>query len=263
MSLSESLVRISLCLSTAAIAFLLGGTARAESYRPPSLVACQANAVSTAANGDCYSAEIERLEARLPPGSARWKSNMERSCNKQMQGNGTGGIGMAMGCMLDALAVRVGASRGAATPASDTPVPAAPRGAAPTFSDQVALVTWLLQHSGRDFDFSKDAATPTVFSPGLRSAIRASLARSRQVNEPPCGADGDIVLATQEFGPAENMRISAQQTATDRVTVTTSFDVVGYHRDRRFLTVNMDGIWKVENIEADGHSLRRLLACQH
>lgn len=66
------------------------------------------------------------------------------------------------------------------------------------FTDLLALVTWLLQHSSPDVDFSKDAATANVFSRGLRSGIRGSRARarSRQLNEAPCGADGAKVKAS-------------------------------------------------------------------
>jgi hypothetical protein len=134
---------------------------------------------------------------------------------------------------------------------------------APTFSDPVALVTWLIQHSGgHGFQEQDDAASATVFSPGLRAAIRASFARSRQRNEPPCGADGDFILETQEDGPVTNLRVSSQPTASDRATVATSFDIVGYHRSPKFMAVLLDGAWKVENIvSAEGVSLRRSLAC--
>jgi len=85
---------------------------------------------------------------------------------------------------------------------SPTLVSAAARAVStPTFTDPAALVTWLIKsNNGRGFQFVDDAATPPVFSPGLRSALLASLTRSRQRNEPPWGADGDIILDTQEDG---------------------------------------------------------------
>ncbi len=142
--------------------------------------------------------------------------------------------------------------------------PAPTRAAAtPTFSDPAALVTWLIQHAnGNGFKPEDDAANTAVFSPGLRAALRASFARSRQRNEPPCGADGDVIVETQEFGPVTNLRVGSQPTAADRATVAASFDVVGYHRAPKFMAVLLDGTWKVENIvTADGSSLRRVLAC--
>ena len=136
-------------------------------------------------------------------------------------------------------------------------------GPAPSFPDPVALVGWLLAHSGREFRPEDDSATATVFSPGLRAALRASFARSHQRNEPPCGADGDIILETQEGGRPSNVRLAAQRTEPDRVVVAASFDVDGYHRDSKFMTVQLDGVWKLENIVmAEGISLRRSLACQ-
>ena len=135
--------------------------------------------------------------------------------------------------------------------------------AAPTFSDPVALIAWLIGHSGKGFNAVDDAATGNVFSPGLRQAVRAAMLRSRQRDEPPCGADGDIILDTQEDGETQNVRLSAQPTGPDRVTVAASFDVDGYHRDRRYMTVNLDGAWKLENIiESNGSSLRRSLDCR-
>lgn len=135
--------------------------------------------------------------------------------------------------------------------------------AAPAFTDPVALVTWLIRNSGHGFQADDDATTASVFSPGLRATLRASLARSRQRNEPPCGADGDIILNSQEDGTPQNLRLSTRSTAPDRQTVTVSFDIVGYHRDRRFMTVLLDGTWKVDNIvDADGASLRRSLECR-
>lgn len=85
---------------------------------------------------------------------------------------------------------------------SPTLVSAAARAVStPTFTDPAALVTWLIKsNNGRGFQFVDDAATAPVFSPGLRSALLASLTRSRQRNEPPWGADGDIILDTQEDG---------------------------------------------------------------
>ena len=140
---------------------------------------------------------------------------------------------------------------------------AAPSVPAPTFNDPTALVTWLITHSGHGFEARDDAATATVFSPGLRAAIRTSFARSRQRKEPPCGADGDIILDSQEPGTPENLRVSAQTTAPDRQTVAATFDIVGYHRTPKFMTVLLDGTWKVENIiSADGLSLRRSLDCR-
>lgn len=133
----------------------------------------------------------------------------------------------------------------------------------PTFTDPAALVTWLLQHSSRDFRPEDDNASDNVFSPGLRAALRATYLRSRQRNEPPCGANGDIILDTQEEGAPANLRVSVQPTGSDRVTVATSYDIAGYHRDRRYLTINLGGVWKLENIiEADGSSLRRSLDCR-
>ena len=133
----------------------------------------------------------------------------------------------------------------------------------PTFTDPVALVTWLIQHSGRGFNYSDDGANGAVFSPGLRAALRASFARSRQRNETPCGADGDVILETQEGGPAQNLKLTAKPAAADRTTVAASFDVDGAHRTPQFMTVLLDGVWKVENIvRPDGTSLRRSLDCR-
>ena len=135
--------------------------------------------------------------------------------------------------------------------------------ATPTFADPVALVTWLIGHSSGGFEAWDDAANANVFSPGLREALRMSFLRSRQQGEPPCGADGNIILDMQENGAAHNLRLSSRPTAPDRVTVAASFDVDGYHRDRRFMTVNLDGVWKLENIvQANGSSLRRSLDCR-
>jgi len=148
-------------------------------------------------------------------------------------------------------------------PRPGTTVTASPGTATPTFTDPMALVTWLIEHSGRGFDYSNDAATVAVFSPGLRTALRASFARSRQRGEPPCGANDDIILSTQEGGAAQNLRLSAQTTAPDRTTVASSFDVDGYHRDKQFMTVNLGGVWKLENIVEIGEgSLRRSLDCR-
>ena len=135
--------------------------------------------------------------------------------------------------------------------------------ATPVFTDPIALVTWLIQQSGHGTSFSDDAANVAVFSPGLRTALRTSYARSRQRNEPPCGMDGDIILNTQEGGAAQNLRLSTQATAPDRTTVASSFDVDGYHRNQQFMTVNLGGAWKLENIvDAHGVSLRRSLDCR-
>jgi hypothetical protein len=135
---------------------------------------------------------------------------------------------------------------------------------APTFNDPTSLVLWLIQHSaGRGLNVTDVPSTSNVFSPGLRAALTASFQRSRLRNEPPCGADGDIILETQEEGAVSNLRLSAQQTAPDRTIVAASFDVDGYHRAPRFMTVLLDGAWKVENIvSADGVSLRRALDCR-
>ena len=142
-------------------------------------------------------------------------------------------------------------------------MPRTPARTTPTFTDPASLVTWLLQHSGRDFDPGNDTANAAVFSPGLRAALRATFQRSRERNQPPCGANGDIILATQEAGAPENLRTSVQPTAPDRITVAASYDLLGDHRNRRYLTVNLDGAWKLENIiEADGISLRRSLDCR-
>lgn len=136
-------------------------------------------------------------------------------------------------------------------------------GPAPTFAEPLALVAWLIGHSGRGFVAVDEAANETVFSPGLRAALRASLLRSRQRDEPPCEANGDIILDTQEGGTAQNLRLSVQPTAADRAMVSASYDVDGSHRDRRYFTVNLDGVWKLENIiEANGTSLRRSLDCR-
>lgn len=91
---------------------------RSVQYRPPSLAACQANTRSTAGNAECFQAEIDRLAARLQPGSATWKTDMERTCNKLADGNGTAGLGMVQDCIMNALALRVGESSGAVSPAS-------------------------------------------------------------------------------------------------------------------------------------------------
>ncbi len=135
----------------------------------------------------------------------------------------------------------------------------------PTFTDPAALVTWLIENNnGRGFQFVDDAATAPVFSPGLRSALLASLTRSRQRNEPPWGADGDIILDTQEDGAARSLLLSKQRTAPDRSTVSASFDVDGARRSRRFMAVNLGGAWRIENIvEADGLSLQRSLECRN
>ncbi|HEY0205172.1 MAG TPA: hypothetical protein VGC15_13600 [Acetobacteraceae bacterium] len=146
---------------------------------------------------------------------------------------------------------------------SSVPRPAAAGDNAPAFSDPTALVAWLLQQSSSGTNFTDDAKNADVFSPGLRAALRASAARSRREGAPPCGANGDIIRDSQETGRVENLRLSTQAAAPDRATVAASFDVDGYHRDRRFMAVNLDGAWKLENvIEADGSSLRRSLDCR-
>lgn len=141
-----------------------------------------------------------------------------------------------------------------------------PRAAAlpiPLFANPAELISWLLLHSGRGFDPGNVPATAPVFSPGLRAALESSYARSRRDDEPPCGAEGDILLSTQEDGAAQNIRLAVQATAPDRATVSASFDADGYHRDRRYMTVLLDGVWKLENIlETDGGSLRRALDCR-
>ena len=143
--------------------------------------------------------------------------------------------------------------------AAATSVQAAP---APTFNDPVALVGWLLRTSGHGFNALDDAADAPVFSPGLRAAVRASLTQARRTNDPPCGGDGDFILDTQENGVVRNVRLNAQATGTDRRAVSASYDVDGYHRERRFMVVLLDGAWKLENIvEANGRSLRRALGC--
>ena len=145
-----------------------------------------------------------------------------------------------------------------------TPRPAAAAdGSNPTFSDPTALVAWLLQQSSQGVNFGDDTKNADVFSPGLRAALRASFARSRRDDAPPCGANGDIIRASQEDGRVENLRLSTQATAPDRATVAASFDVDGYHRNRRFMMVSLEGAWRLENIvEADGSSLRRSLDCR-
>lgn len=120
-----------------------------------------------------------------------------------------------------------------------------------------------MHNSGHSFNALDDAASTPVFSPGLRAGVRASLARARQTNDPPCGGDGDFILNTQENGVLRNVRLSAQATAADRRAVSASYDVDGYHRERRFMVVLLDGAWKLENIvEPTGASLRRALECR-
>ncbi len=136
-------------------------------------------------------------------------------------------------------------------------------GGDPTFTDPTALVAWLLQQSSQGVNFGDASKNANVFSPGLRGALRASFAQSRREDSPPCGANGDIIRDSQENGRVENLRLSTQATAPDRATVAASFDVDGYHRNRRFMVVNLDGTWKLENIvEADGKSMRRSLECR-
>ena len=233
-------MRALLLLPAAAAAILLAHAAKAEGYRPTSMEACLSTAVSTYSRGECYQAGIDKLTPRLPPRSERWRAGVVASCEKASEGHGTSGIAMSMTCVLDAIALRIGAwvGEGKSLPAQ-APAPTA-RDGTPTFSDPLSLVTWLLQHSGRDFDYTKDSTTVNVFSPGLRTALRNSFAHSRQVNEPPCGANGDIILASQEIGPVTNLRLSVEHTASDRATVSASFDIMGYHRDRQFMTVILD-----------------------
>ena len=114
----EAPVRVLLCLPIAAAVLLSGGGARAEGYRPQSLTACQATALSTADNAGCFATEIDRLAVRLPSGSTQWMDGTKRSCNSKFERDGTAGIGMAMNCILQAVATRVGASREAAHPTS-------------------------------------------------------------------------------------------------------------------------------------------------
>ena len=135
--------------------------------------------------------------------------------------------------------------------------------AAPTFSDPLTLIAWLLANSGNGFEPLNDASTGNVFSPGLRDAVRSSVAHSRAVNEPPCGANGDFILETQEMGRPINTRLAVQTSAVDRAAVSASYDVDGHHRTRRYMVVNLGGAWKLENIqEANGSTLRRSLACR-
>ena len=133
---------------------------------------------------------------------------------------------------------------------------------APSFSDPTVLVAWLIKNSGAGFNVMDETANAAVLTPGLRAALRVSLARSRQRNEPPCGANGDIILGTQEEGAAQNVRLSAEATAPDRQAVSASFDIVGSHRTLKYMTVLLDGAWKVENIISEGVSLRRSLDCK-
>ena len=124
--------------------------------------------------------------------------------------------------LIAAIAVSLaGGAHARGTRAQAVPQPAllAQVGAIPTFTDPTALVTWLIEHSGqRGFNYANDADTANVFSPGLRAAF----ARSRKVNEPPCGADGDIILDTQEGGAAQNVRLALHEAAPDRATVAAS-----------------------------------------
>jgi hypothetical protein len=133
----------------------------------------------------------------------------------------------------------------------------------PSFNDPRELVKWLVENSGRGFIATDSAANANVFSPGLRAELQTSLARSHRLNEPPCGADGDIILDSQESGTPQNLQLLVRPTAPDRQTVMASFDIVGYHRNQRFMTVLLEGSWKIENIiDTNGKSLRRLLACR-
>lgn len=134
----------------------------------------------------------------------------------------------------------------------------------PLFVDAGDLVRWLIGHAGgHGFDGTSDRANATVFSPGLRAAIRESLARSRQRGEPPCGANGDLVLDLQEYGEIRDLNLVTEKTDVDRATVRATFESVTYRRDLRFMAVRLDGIWMIENIvTSDGHSLRRSLGCR-
>ena len=127
---------------------------------------------------------------------------------------------------------------------------------------------WLIEHAGgRGFDGTDDRANAAVFSPslrtGLRTALRQSLVRGRQQGQPPCGANGDVVLDMQEYGPIQGLRLMTEKTESDRATVRATSEAVGYHRDLTLMAVRLNGAWMAENIvTADGHSLRRSLACR-
>ena len=131
----------------------------------------------------------------------------------------------------------------------------------PTFTDPVALVTWLVTH-GEAVQYADDRTNGSLFSPGLRTAMRASLEKASRAKEVPCGLDGNVILECQECGPAQHLRVASQATAPDRATVSASFDIVGTPRSPRFMAVLLDGTWKIENIvNAEGGSLRRQLQC--
>ena len=122
-------------------------------------------------------------------------------------------------------------------------------------------MTWLIGHSSHGFNPLNGAETVNVFSPGLRTAIRDNMQHSRQTDAPPCGADGDIILDTQDAGMVRGPDLTVQTTAPERVTVAGSYEVDEYHRDRRYMTVNLGGSWKLENIiESNNSSLRQSLA---
>lgn len=132
---------------------------------------------------------------------------------------------------------------------------------APTFSDPVALVRWLIENSTHGFSIGDDAANANVASPGLRTALRESIRRAGQRGEVGC-LNADPIVGAQDEVTVRNLRLSAQATGPDRVKVTASFDASGTANSAQFLTVNLDGNWKLENIVgAGGFSLRRLLAC--
>lgn len=120
-------------------------------------------------------------------------------------------------------------------------------GPAPTFSDPVALVGWLVENSARGFNASDDTQNANVLSPGLRAALRASLQRARQRGEAPCGVDADIIRAVQDDVTLGNLRLAAEPTGPDRVRVTATYDLDGSWRSWQFLTVNLDGGWKVKS----------------
>lgn len=97
-----------LYLSAVFLTGLFTAPAEARDYHPASLTACQAAVQSTADNAACLEREIDKLSVRLPAGSEPFRSSVQRQFNARYENDGTAGIALALNCMMQAFATKVG-----------------------------------------------------------------------------------------------------------------------------------------------------------